>query len=207
MFRRVYARGELPQALLTFGMTFVTIAMLTMLFGSNIRTFPLPDSLSGLVPMGERGYPAYRLFVIASGLALSVGLWWGIERTSLGAFLRAAVDNPRMAAAVGIDVRRLFGIVFSLGCALAGLGAVLGAGLLPLEPYYALRYLVLFLVVVGVGGVGSFRGSLLAAIALGMIDTLAKFYLPAWSAYVFYSVVVMLLLLRPNGLLPRQASR
>lgn len=207
LFRRVYARGELPQALLTFGMTFVTIAALTMMFGSSIRVLPLPESLAGLIPMGDRQYPAYRVFLIVSGLVLSALLWWGIEKTSLGAYLRAAVDSPRMAAAVGIDVQRLFAIVFSIGCALAGLGAVLGAGIMPLEPYYALRYLVLFLVVVGVGGVGSFRGSLLAAMALGMIDTLAKFYLPALSAYIFYGVVLGLLLLRPHGLLPRRNAR
>lgn len=207
LMRPVYARGELPQALLTFGLTFVTIALLTMAFGSNIRALPLPEWLDVLVPLGDRPYPAYRLFVIACGLALGGLLWWTLERSALGAYLRAAVDNPRMAAAVGIDVRRLFALVFSLGCGLAGLGAVLGAGLLPLEPYYALRYLVLFLIVVGVGGIGSLRGSLLAAVALGVVDTLTKFYMPSISAYVFYLVAIALLLWRPDGLLPRRAAR
>ena len=108
-------------------------------------------------------------------------LWLLIDRTLFGARLRAAVDNPRIARAVGIDVNRLFTVTFVGGCALAGFGGVIGAEMLPLEPFYALRYLVLFLVVVAVGGLGSFKGSFVAAVTLGMIDTAGKFLFPEIS--------------------------
>jgi branched-chain amino acid transport system permease protein len=112
----------------------------------------------------------------------------------------------RMARAVGIDVSAMFTLTFAGGSALAALGAVLGASLLPLEPYYALRYLVLFLVVVSLGGAGSFKGSFVAAIAIGLIDTAGKYYLPGSSAYLFYGTIIALLLWRPQGLLPARGK-
>ena len=133
-------------------------------------------------------------------------MWWAIDGSLYGARLRAAVDNPRMARALGIDVGRLFTLTFGAGCALAGFGGAIGAQLLPLEPFYALRYLVLFLVVVGVGGMGNFRGSFVAALVLGVIDTAGKYLLPAAAAYLFYGIVLALLLWRPNGLLPSRAA-
>jgi branched-chain amino acid transport system permease protein len=119
--------------------------------------------------------------------------------------LRAAVDNPRIAQAVGIDVRRLFTATFIGGSALSGLGGALGAELMTLEASYPLRYLVLFLIVVIVGGEGSFKGSFVAAIALGIIDTFGKYYLPQASTFILYAAVILLLLTRPQGLLPPRA--
>ncbi len=133
-------------------------------------------------------------------------MWLALERSLFGAKLRAAVDLPDMARAVGVDVQSLFLAAFAGGCALAGFGGVIGAGLMPIEPYYALRYLVLFLVVVGVGGVGNFRGSFVAALLLEVADTLAKFLVPAASEYVFYLLVLGLLLWRPNGLMPPRSA-
>jgi branched-chain amino acid transport system permease protein len=111
-----------------------------------------------------------------------------------------------MARAVGIDVDRLFTATFVMGCALAGFGGVIGAELLPLEPFYALRYLVIFLVVVTVGGLGSFRGSLAAAIVLGVIDTAGKFLFPDFAAFLLFGLVFLLLLWRPNGILPPKSA-
>ncbi|MBI3372742.1 MAG: branched-chain amino acid ABC transporter permease [Betaproteobacteria bacterium] len=207
VYRPLYRKGELAQALMTFGFTFVVIAALTAIFGTSIKTLPLPEYMSGLVDIGFRMYPAYRLFLIAFGLALALALWLGIDRSLYGARLRTAVDNPRMAGAVGINVNRLFQLTFAGGCALAGLGGVVGSALLPLEPYYALRYLVLFLVVVGVGGVGNFKGSFVAAISLGVIDTVAKYFLPSAAAYLFYGAVLALLLWRPDGLMPARSAQ
>lgn len=206
VYRPLYRKGELAQALMTLGFTFFVIAALTALFGADIKPLPLPGSLSGLVDIGYRMYPAYRLFLIAAGLVAAALLWLLIDRSLFGARLRAAVDNPRISSAVGINVSSLFFFTFAGGCALAGLGAVIGSGLLPLEPYYALRYLVLFLVVVGVGGVGNLKGSFIAALSLGLTDTIAKYYLPSAAAYVFYAAVLGLLLWRPEGLLPARAA-
>ena len=206
LFRPLYGRGDLAQALMTFGLTFVVIAALTIMFGPAIRVMPLPPALAGLTDIGFRSYPAYRLFLIAAGIVLAIALWLVIDRTLFGARLRAAVDNPRMCRAIGIDVNAIFATAFAAGCALAGAGAVLGAQLMPLEPYYALRYLVLFLIVVGIGGVGDFRGSFVASIALGLIDTAGKYFIPAASSYVFFASVIILLLWRPRGLIPGPAQ-
>lgn len=206
LFRPLYDRGDLPQALMTFGLTFVVIALLTILFGTGIRVMPLPPALAGLVDIGFRAYPAYRLFLIVVGAVLAAFLWLVIDRTLFGARLRAAVDNPRMCRAIGLDVDAIFTGTFAAGCALAGAGAVLGAQLMPLEPYYALRYLVLFLIVVGIGGTGDFRGSFVASIALGLIDTAGKYLMPSVSSYIFFAAVIALLLWRPRGLIPGPAQ-
>ena len=206
IYRPLYRKGELPQSLMTFGFTFVVIATLTMLFGTGIRTLPFPQALDGLTSIGFRTYPVYRLFLIVVGLALMALLWFVIDGTLFGARLRAAVDNPRMTQAIGIDVNSLFTITFAGGCALAAFGAIIGAQLLPFDPYYALRYLVLFLVVVGVGGLGNFKGSFVAAIVLGLVDTAGKYLFPDVSPYVFYGLVLALLLWRPNGLMPARSA-
>lgn len=206
IFRPLYRKGELAQVLMTFGMVFVTIAGLTAIFGTDIKPLPVPDFLSGLVDLGFRSYPTYRLFLIAVGAALALVLWYVIDGSLYGARLRAAVDNPRMARAVGINVNRLFTITFIGGCALAGFGGVIGADMLPLEPFYALRYLVPFLVIVAVGGLGSFKGSFVAALTLGLIDTAGKFLAPNIAPYLFFGLVFVLLLWRPHGILPAKGA-
>jgi len=206
LYRPLYRRGELAQALMTFGLTFVVIAALTSIFGANVKSLPPPHYLTGLTWIGFTDYPVYRLFIIGVGSAMALILWLIIDRTLFGARLRAAVDNPKMARAVGMDVNLMFTGTFAGGCALAALGGIIGADLLPLEPFYALRYLVTFLIVVAVGGIGNFKGSFVAALAIGMIDTAGKFLLPGASAYIIYALVVTLLLWRPHGLLPAKSA-
>lgn len=202
VYRPLYRKGELAQVLLTIGLVFVSIAALTLVFGVNYKTVKMPAFLEDPISIGFRLYPPYRLFLIAVGLVMAFLLWLLIDRTLFGARLRAAVDNPRMARAVGINVNRLFTVTFIGGSALAGFGGAIGAGMLPLEAFYPLRYLVLFLIVVIVGGEGSFKGSFVAALALGIIDTTGKFIIPEIASFLLYSVVLALLLWRPHGLLP-----
>jgi branched-chain amino acid transport system permease protein len=206
LYRPLYRRGELAQALLTFGLVFVVIAALTSIFGVDIQKLSEPRFLSGLTNIGYTEYPTYRLFLMAVGIVIALALWLLIDGTLYGARLRAAVDNPRMARAVGMDVNLLFTGTFAGGCALAGFGGVIGVDMLPVEPYYALRYLVLFLVVVAVGGIGNFKGSLVAALAIGIVDTAGKFLMPGTSAYIVYVLVLVLLLWRPHGLLPAKSA-
>lgn len=206
VFRPLYRKGEFAQVLMTFGLVFVVIAALTLFFGTSIKPLPLPPELAGLADIGFREYPVYRLVLIAVGASLALVLWLVIDRSLYGARLRAAVDNPRMARAVGMDVDRLFTGTFAAGCALAGLGGVLGAELLPLEPTYALRYLVLFLVVVTVGGLGNFKGSFVAALALGIIETTGKFLVPGLAAFLLFGIVFIVLLWRPDGLMPARSA-
>lgn len=202
VYRPLYRKGDLAQVLLTIGLVFVATAAVTEIFGAFPFPVIFPDYLSRLVDIGFRTYPAYRLFLIAAGLVIAGGLWYLMEYSLFGARVRAGVDNARMARAVGINVNVLFTVTFVGGCALAGLGGAIGAGLLSLEPSYALKYVVLFLIVVIVGGEGSFKGSFVAAMALGIIDTLGKYFLTDAAPYMLYVAVFVMLLLRPKGLLP-----
>lgn len=202
VYRPLYRKGDLAQVLLTIGLVFVATAAVTEIFGAFPFPVVFPDYLSRLVDIGLRTYPAYRLFLIAAGLVIAGGLWYLMEYSLFGARVRAGVDNARMARAVGINVNVLFTVTFVGGCALAGLGGAIGAGILSLEPSYALKYVVLFLIVVIVGGEGSFKGSFVAAMALGIIDTLGKYFLTEAAPYMLYVAVFILLLLRPKGLVP-----
>jgi branched-chain amino acid transport system permease protein len=201
-YRPLYRKGDLAQVLLTVGLVFISIAAITAVFGAFPYPVVMPKYMQELVDIGFRTYPAYRLFVLAVGTVAAAILWYVIEYSLVGARVRAAVDNPRMARGVGMNVNLLFSLSFVVGCALAGLGGAIGAGMLSLEPTYALKYIVLFLVVVIVGGEGSFKGSFVAAIAIGVIDTLGRYFLPDVAPYMIYVAVFFLLLWRPKGLLP-----
>ena len=206
IYRPLYLKGELSQVLLTVGIVFVATGAITGIFGAFPYPVVFPAYLTRPIDIGFREYPAYRLFLIAVGAAIASVLWLVLDGSTYGARLRAAVDNPAMARAVGIDVNLLFTGTFIIGCALAGLGGAIGAGILSLEPAYALKYIVLFLVVVIVGGEGSFGGSFVAAMALGIIDTLGKYFVPEAAAYLLYAAVFALLLWRPRGLLPPKSA-
>jgi branched-chain amino acid transport system permease protein len=202
VIRPLYRKGELAQVLLTIGIVFVVTALITEIFGAFPYRVEFPVYLTQPLDIGFRTYPAYRLFLILVGGIIALILWLLIEGSLYGAKLRAAVDNPRMARAVGMNVSLLFTATFIVGTALAGLGGAIGAGILSLEPSYALKYVVLFLVVVIVGGEGSFKGSFVAAMALGIIDTTGKYFVAAAAPYLLYAAVFALLLWRPQGILP-----
>src|SRR5208282_2550393 len=166
LYRRLYGAGELDQVLLTIGLTFMAVAGYTFFYGPVPQPVKVPSYLEGQIDLGIRVFPGYRVFMIAVGAALIAGLWYGFERTSLGARIRAAVDNRRMAQSIGIDVDRLFTLTFALGSGLAALGGGLAVNLIGLTPSFAVQYLVLFLIVVAVGGLGSIKGTVLAALVL-----------------------------------------
>ena len=200
LYRWIYATSELGQILMTIGLAFVMIASVNLVFGSTTHTVPVPEWLSGTWELGAFSLSVYRTFLIVVSVVLALGLWGLIEFTEFGAKLRAAVDNPRMARCVGINVPLVFAYTFVGGCGLAAIGGILGGQLLPLEPWYALRFLVPVLMVVAVGGLGSLKGSFFAALMLGLIDTFGRYYIPAVGAFVIYFVAVVSLLLRPEGL-------
>lgn len=200
LYRRIYGTAnELGQVLLTIGLTFVIVAGVNYLFGPTLKRIPLPDLLLGTVSLGPKAIPTHRAFVIGMGAVTLLGLWWLLERTDFGIRLRAAVDDPAMAAALGIRTERLYMATFALGSGLAALGGVLGAELLPLEPYYAIRYIVLFLAVVAVGGAGSIFGSAAAALALGITDTAGKYLIPNFGEFFFYAALILILFRWPHG--------
>jgi branched-chain amino acid transport system permease protein len=203
LFAPLYGGDELDQVLMTIGLIFVVIASLNLLFGSTPLPMKVPDWLSASVDIGIRSVPAYRLFLIAAGAVLMALLWVTLDRTEFGARIRAAVENPSMAQAVGIDTKRLFAVTFTLGCGLAGLGGALGAQMLPIDPVYPLRYLVTFLVVVSIAGFGNIKGSAVVAVLLGLVETTGRYLLPGISAFLVYLLMIVLLLWRPDGLFAR----
>ena len=206
IYRWVYASGELGQILMTIGLTFTMVAAANLAYGSALHAMPLPLSLTVDMRLGAIAISAYRVFIIAVSTVIAGVLWVILEYTNYGARLRAAVDNPRMARCVGIDVPRVFAGTFSVGCGLAAVAGFLGSPFLPLEPWYALEYLVPVLMIVAVGGHGSLKGSFYAALLLGIVDTFGRYYVPALGAFTIYLVVVALLLWRPYGVFARSGA-
>ena len=203
VLRRLYKRSELTQVLFTIGLSFLFVATANLLFGPEVQLIPLPGWLSGAIDLGVRTLPAQRLLVVAAGLVVLFGSIALLKYSRFGVWLRATVDNTGAAAALGIPVQWVYGLTFGAGAALAGLGGILGAELMPLEPYYPVKYLVLVLVVVAVGGLGSIGGSAAAALALGTIETASKYLASQWGSLFFFLAMALLLAWRPNGLLNR----
>lgn len=203
IYRRIYGFGELQQVLATIGLTFLMIATINLWQGSTLLPVGLPAVLSQPVDLGFRTLPTHRIAVIMLGGAVIVGLWLLLDRTRFGIRLRAAVDNRGTASAHGINTDRIYMATFGLGAALAALGGIMGAELLPIEAYYPLRYMVLFLIVVAVGGMGSISGSFLAALGLGILETAARYLVPEFATIAFFTLVILLLAIRPQGLMGR----
>lgn len=206
VLRHLYRRSELSQVLFTMGLTFFLIATTNALAGPQVQLIALPALLAQPVDLGFRTLPAQRLLVIGAGLVVALGAAWIVTRTRFGIWLRAAVDHPDTAATLGVPIRAVQCASFASGAALAGLGGILGAELMPLEPFYALKYLVLVLVVVAVGGMGSLLGSLVAAVLLGTIETASKYLASEWGNLFFFLAMAVLLAWRPDGLLRRRAA-
>ena len=203
-YRRLYRAHPLDQVLLSIGLVFVSIAVFTYFFGPTTQPFQLPPLLDGQVSLGGFEVGRYRLFLIICGLLVLGAMLLGIGKTRYGAMVRAAVDNQRVAAGTGINVQRLFFLTFALGSGLAGLGGALSLGMLGLEPSFPLKYMVYFLIVVGVGGAGTITGPFIAALLVGVVDVAGKYYLPEAGAFLIYIVMIVMLLLRPNGIIPKR---
>jgi len=203
LYRRLYEADELDHVLLSIGLVFMATAAITFIYGPSAVSITVPDYLNGQVDLGFGTFPAYRTFTIGVGGLLILGLWYGFEGTIIGAKIRAAVDNRRMAQSIGINVDRLFVIAFALGSGLAALGGGLAIEIIGMEPTFALTYLVFFLIVVAVGGLGSIRGAFVAALLLGLIDTAGKYLWPDGGAFFIYAVTITILLIRPLGLFGR----
>jgi len=207
LYVHLYGASELDQVLLTVGINFIVVAGLTLAFGPNVLPTQLPASLATSVDLGFRSFETYRLLVLLVGVVVIGALWLAFERTALGARLRAAVDNRSMTQAIGIDVPRLFSVAFALGSGLAALGGALGAPLLPLEPLYPFKYLVLVLVIVALSGFGNIRATLLVAVFVGIVDTAGRYFLPDSGSFTLYVLLIVLIVWRPDGLLARRVRR
>ncbi len=207
LYRRLYRASHLDQVLMTIGLAFVAVASATYLYGDQQQSLPLPPALDARWSFAGAHFSAYRVLLIVLGLLVAAALHALVAHTRFGARLRAAVDNPRAARGLGIDVDRVFTLSFMLGSALAGLGGALGIPMLGLSPEYPLQYIVYVLIVVAMGGSGSIAGSLFGSLLLGLADAAGQYYLPQLAAFVIYAVMVITLVLRPQGLFGRLSSR
>jgi len=205
LYARLYRAGELDQVLFTIGLIFVMTASVTLLVGPENQPLTLPVYLQGQINLGIARYRTYSAALIGVGIAIAVGLWLGFERTRMGAQIRAAVDNRRMAESLGINIGRLFTITFAFGSGMAALGGGLGAEFLGLDPQYALKYLVYFLIVVAVGGLGRVTGVFYAALLIGVLDFVLKKYVPQGGTMFIYGLTILMLLWRPQGLFGKAA--
>ena len=211
LYRRMYSKPHLDQVLFSIGLTFMAVASTDYFMGATQQIMQLPDWLKGRTEISEGrwmlGMGHYRLFIIAVCAALTVVLQYVLAKTRFGSRLRASVDDQRVAAGLGINVNVVFLSTFAVGSGLAGLGGALGAEVLGLDPTFPLKFMVYFLIVVAVGGTSSITGPLLAALLLGIADVAGKYYIPKLGAFIVYSLMIAILIWRPQGLFVRQGGK
>jgi branched-chain amino acid transport system permease protein len=207
LYVHVYGKSHLDQVLFTIGLVFMAVVATEYVAGSNQVFVALPDYLQGRFDFFGVGVGRYRLLIIVLCGLLTVVLQFILTHTRYGSRLRAAVDDARVARGLGINVGTMFAITFAVGSGLAGLGGALGAEILGLDPVFPLKYMVYFLVVVTVGGTSSITGPLLASTILGIADVAGKYYLPDLGAFVIYTIMIVVLIWRPEGLFVRATAR
>ncbi|HJV83342.1 branched-chain amino acid ABC transporter permease [Noviherbaspirillum sp.] len=204
LYSLLYGSSELDQVLFSIGLVLISVALARMVWGPLAQPIQLPAYLQGQISLAGVSIPTYRMFLVLFGGLVVAGLWFGFERTMFGAIVRAAVDNRAMAQAIGIDTNRLFAMTFGVGTGLAALGGGLGAEILAIAPAYPLQYIVFFLIVVAVGGLGSIKGPFYAAIIIGLTETIGKYIFPQAGMLIVYVSVFLLLLWRPQGLVGKR---
>lgn len=204
LYRRLYGSTELDQVLFSMALIFISVAIARIFWGPLAQPIAIPHYLQGHMDLAGATIPSYRLFLLVFGSVIAAALWFGFDRTLFGARIRAAVENHAMAEAVGINTDRLFALTFGLGTGLAALGGGLGAEILAISPGYPLQYIIFFLIVVAVGGLGSIKGPLYAALIIGLADTATKYLMPEVGMIFVFAFVFLLLRWRPQGIVSRR---
>ncbi len=204
LFRRFYARNHLDQVLVTFGIVLVANEATRMIFGPVPLRMPLPPLLAGSVEiLPGLPYPTFRLVVLGVGLAVAGLLWVIVMRTRIGMWVRAGSSNRPIAAAMGVDVDRVFAALFAVGAALAGLAGLMAGPILAVQVGMGEPILILALVVTVIGGIGSIKGAFVAALMVGLVDTFGRVLLPpALGSMVIFLLMALILAFRPKGLFP-----
>lgn len=200
LYQQLYNRNHLDQVLFTIGLVFMAIAAVDYIMGSRPQLIQLPSWLRGRVDVFGVQVGLYRSFIIVICGVLVVALQLILTKTRFGAQLRAAVDDPRVARGLGINTSLVFAATFAMGSGLAGLGGALGAEILGLDPTFPLKFLIYFMIVVTVGGTSSLTGPFFASLLLGIADVAGKYYVPSLGAFVIYTVMIVVLVFRPQGL-------
>jgi branched-chain amino acid transport system permease protein len=207
LYVHVYKKPHLDQVLFTIGLVFMSVAATDYVMGSSQVFVQVPGFLQGQFEFHGIGIGRYRLLIILICGLLTVGLQFILANTRFGSRLRAAVDDSRVARGLGINVNWVFSLTFAFGSGLAGLGGALGAEILGLDPTFPLKFMIYFLIVVTVGGTSSITGPFFASLLLGIGDVAGKYYVPTVGSFVIYTIMIVVLIWRPQGLFARAASR
>jgi branched-chain amino acid transport system permease protein len=207
LYVHVYGKSHLDQVLFTIGLVFMSVAAVDYVMGSQQVFIRIPGALQGRFEIFGVGVGRYRLLIIVTCGLLTLALQLILSSTRFGSRLRASVDDARVARGLGINVNAVFSLTFAVGSGLAGLGGALGAEILGLDPTFPLKYMVYFLIVVTVGGTSSITGPFAASLLIGIADVAGKYYAPKFGAFVIYTILIIVLILRPQGLFARAASK
>ena len=206
LLSRTYG-NELNEVLLTFGLAFILADLVRLIWGTNPQTLAEPAALAFRVPLlAGIEYPAYRLFVVVVGCLIAALLWYFETRTRIGAIVRAGVDDRAMVSALGINVTLVFAGVFAFGAGLAAFGGILGGPILGMYPDQGFDVLVVALIVVVLGGLGTWKGAFAGAILVGMVETMGRVYFPSLSLVIVFLLMAVVLLVRPSGLFGRSVT-
>jgi len=201
LFRHFYHRDHLDQVLLTFGLIYIFEEFRSIFWGDDVHGVPIPDVLGASIPLTDNlSYPVYRLFMSGVCVALAIGLYLLISKTRLGMKIRAGAFNHDMAESLGINIKLIHAVVFALGVGLAAVAGMIAAPIASVYPNMGSQVLIMCFVVVVIGGIGSVRGALVAALLVGLVDTFGKVLLPQVSGMLVYILMAGVLLFKPEGL-------
>jgi branched-chain amino acid transport system permease protein len=204
MLRWLYKLDHLYGLLFTFGVTLVLEGVFRSFYGVSGQAYPVPDALQGATDLGFMVLPNYRAWVVVASLVVCLGTWFVIEKTKLGAYLRAGTENPKLVEAFGINVPLMVTLTYGFGVALAGFAGVLAAPIINVTPLMGSHLIIVVFAVVVIGGMGSIMGSIITGLALGVIEGLTRVFYPPGSEVVVFVVMVIVLLLRPAGLFGKE---
>jgi branched-chain amino acid transport system permease protein len=204
MLRRLYPLDNLYGLLLTFGLTLIVEGVFHHFYGNSGNAYPVPEALQGGANLGFMFLPRYRAWVVVASLAVCFFSWFVIERTRLGAYLRAGTENPRLLQAFGVNVPLMFTLTYGFGVALAGFAGVMAAPIYQVSPAMGSNLVIVVFAVVVIGGMGSILGSIVTGLGLGLLEGLTKYYWAPAASTVVFVVMALVLLLRPAGLFGRE---
>jgi branched-chain amino acid transport system permease protein len=202
---RPVRNNELLEVLVTVGLAFVIADLCLWAFGGNPRSLKVPEALTGSLTVGSVTFPRYRLALVVLAAAVAVGLMLVQSRTRIGTVIRAGVDDREMVSSLGINIERVFTMLFVFGAGLAGLAGVAAAGILTMRPGADTDILLFALVVVIIGGLGSIEGAALGSVLIGLLDAFSRLWLPEFSYFAVFAPMALVLVLRPRGLLGKAA--
>ncbi|MEH2595143.1 branched-chain amino acid transport system permease protein [Bradyrhizobium sp. AZCC 1577] len=203
--RRLAGFDHLYSLLFTFGLAIFVEGVFRDIYGAAGRPYPVPEALQGFVDLGFMRMPVYRVWIMAASLLMCGGIWLLIEKTMLGSYLRAGTENPRLVQALGVNVPVMITLTYALGAALAAFAGVLAAPLYQVQPAMGSNLLIVTFAVVVIGGLGSLSGAILSGLALGVLEGLSKVIYPEVSSTIVFIAMAAVLLLRPAGLMGREA--